>query len=162
MRSFLLGMCREVSAGRKINFWVGECSNAIWAHSNMLALYCETRISTCHNWWRSILSSNNGHYRGWYQDIIFRKLQLSFLLWLWRSSDCPVSSGMLFTLLINTLLANQFVLGLPCAGKINKFIKQWETELLSTDSSPGPDETAISSVPVGAIVFTVGGWMDCC
>lgn len=71
-----------------------------------------------------------------------------------------MSSGMLS--LINTPLANRFVLGLQCAGKINKFIKQCETALLSTDSSPGPDETAISSVPLGAIVFTVSGWIDCC
>lgn len=68
----------SVAAAAKIYFWVGGCSKAVWAHWNVLALYCEARISTCHNWWRSILSRNNGHYRGWYQDIIFGKLQLGF------------------------------------------------------------------------------------
>lgn len=41
---------------------------------------------------------------------------------------------MMSKLLINTRLASQFIPGSSCAGKINKFVKQWETELLSTDS----------------------------
>lgn len=68
---------------------------------------------------------------------------------------------------VNTPLANQLrSRGLPCSprgGEINKFIREREGDgaaLPRPTPLLGPDETAISSVPRGAIVFTVGGWME--
>lgn len=85
----------------------------------------------------------------------------------WHGGSCPVVGGNTIPALPGKHMARQSALfPRPPVSSVRRRNKQVHQRAGDGVALPrpapvlGPDETAISLVPRGAIVFTVGGWME--